>query len=335
MLRPLVSVACLAAATATAAEPARLSGKTIKETLAGAMIEIDTPAGTKIPVRFSRRGIVSGEARELAAFLGTARDRGRWWVADDRLCVKWFRWFEAEVRCIDLQQDGARLFWRGPEGRSGTATIAERSTSPAPQSPPYALGAQKIVAQKPAETEVAKSEFAKTNTAEAEPATALSRASVTLPVLQLITPAEAAAAPSAAPIGDSRPEPVAEQTVAITPPAPMETVPLPQRAPPFAQRRAQPLPVRPATARPKAGERITDSFRVAGVEADDILNVRSGPSEDYPSVGGIPSASRSVEIVGPCREAWCPIRHGRVSGWVNRYFLAAESADARAPGPDQ
>jgi uncharacterized protein YraI len=312
MLRPLVSVACLAAATATAAEPTRLTGKSIKETLAGAVIEIDTPAGTTIPVRFSRRGLVSGEARGLAAVLGAARDRGRWWVADDQLCVKWFRWFEADVRCIDLQQEGARLFWRGPEGRSGTATIAQRPPPPAPQ---YALGAA-------AEAGIAKAEIART----------VSRASITLPVLQLITPAEAAPASSTAPTANAPAEPVAEATVAVTQPPRTETVPLPQKAPPFAERRAQPPPVRPA--HPKASEWRTGSFRVAGVDADDILNVRSGPSEEYPSVGGIPPASRSVEIVGPCRDAWCPIRHGRVNGWVNRYYLAADRSDARAPAMD-
>jgi hypothetical protein len=315
MLRPLVSVACLAAATAAAAEPARLSGQTIKETLAGAVIEIDTPAGTTIPVRFSRRGLVSGEARGLAAVLGAARDRGRWWVAGDRLCVKWFRWFESEVRCIDLHQDGARLFWRGPEGRSGTATIAQRPTPPTPQ---FALGAA-------AEAGIAKAEIANT----------VSRAPVTLPVLRLITPAEAAPASSTAPAANAPAEPIAEATVAITQPPRPETVPLPQKAPPFAERRAGPQPVRPAAARPKASEAIAASFRVAGVEADDILNVRSGPSGDYPSVGGIPPASRAVEIVGPCRDAWCPIRHGRVSGWVNRYYLAAERSDARAPDVDR
>jgi hypothetical protein len=33
-----------------------------------------------------------------------------------------------------------------------------------------------------------------------------------------------------------------------------------------------------------------------------------------------------VQIVGPCRDLWCPIRHGRLKGWVNRYYLAADVA---------
>jgi hypothetical protein len=33
---------------------------------------------------------------------------------------------------------------------------------------------------------------------------------------------------------------------------------------------------------------------------------------------------RGVQIVGACREEWCPVRHGRLKGWVNRYYLAED-----------
>ena len=66
------------------------------------------------------------------------------------------------------------------------------------------------------------------------------------------------------------------------------------------------------------------SFRVAGVDDGDTLNVRSGPSEYHPSVGRIPPGGRGVQIVGACREVWCPVRHGRLKGWVNRYYLAED-----------
>jgi uncharacterized protein YraI len=71
---------------------------------------------------------------------------------------------------------------------------------------------------------------------------------------------------------------------------------------------------------------VLASFRVAGVAQNDMLNVRSGPSEDYAPVGGLPPEVRGVKIVGPCQQDWCPIRHGRVTGWVNRYFLAEETS---------
>ena len=56
------------------------------------------------------------------------------------------------------------------------------------------------------------------------------------------------------------------------------------------------------------------SFRVAGVGDGDTLNVRSGPSEFHPSVGRIAPGGRGVQIVGACREEWCPVRHGRLKG---------------------
>jgi uncharacterized protein YraI len=71
------------------------------------------------------------------------------------------------------------------------------------------------------------------------------------------------------------------------------------------------------------------SFRVAGVVAGDTLNVRKGPSEYHPLVGRIPASGRGVQIVGACRDLWCPIRHGRLNGWVNRYYLAEDVSLSR------
>ena len=68
------------------------------------------------------------------------------------------------------------------------------------------------------------------------------------------------------------------------------------------------------------------SFRVSGVVAGDTLNVRNGPSEYHPTVGRIPASGRGVQIVGACRDLWCPIRHGRLKGWANRYYLAEDVA---------
>ena len=66
------------------------------------------------------------------------------------------------------------------------------------------------------------------------------------------------------------------------------------------------------------------SFRVSGVIDGDTLNVRSGPSEYHPAVGRIPASGRGVHIVGTCRDTWCPIKHGQLKGWVNRYYLAED-----------
>lgn len=358
MLRPLVAIGCIVASAAAVAEPARLSGEAIKKTLVGGVLEFDTPVGTKIPVRITGDGLVSGQAGALAAYLGAARDRGRWWIADDRLCVKWFRWFDAEARCLDIRQDGERLFWREQGGKTGTATITER--------PQLVVKAPRpVLAERPA---------------KAPAATTREAASDEKPVryagmaLLGVTPAHAAARPESEPASDPRDRdgltsaqdaPRAVEPSQVTPPprpreAASEDAPAAKKEAPAAK--ATPsgqavvsveVPIRkPAhsvalQSGPTPAHRPADAFedeplddgvmtfRVARVEDDDVLNVRSGPSEYYERVGNIPPQGRGVRIVGECRAYWCPISHGDVSGWVNRYYLAAEDAradESRWPG---
>ena len=127
MLRRVFGLCCLWTATTAAAEPARLSSEALSATVPGATIALDTPIGTKIPMRFGTDGLVSGEAGVLGSFLGAAKDRGRWWVANDRLCIKWFRWFESEPRCMEISAEGPRITWRQEDGDTGTATLSERA----------------------------------------------------------------------------------------------------------------------------------------------------------------------------------------------------------------
>ena len=138
MLRPLLILSLVSSASAALAAPVKLTGDELKAKLNGALVEMDTPLGTKIPVRFGTDGLVSGEAGELAALLGSEKDRGRWWVDGDRICSKWFRWFDAEPQCISVQQDGSRLFWKEDGGKTGTATLVEAAPDkkPAPEPPP-------------------------------------------------------------------------------------------------------------------------------------------------------------------------------------------------------
>ncbi len=39
--------------------------------------------------------------------------------------MKWFRWFDAKVRCMVLHRDGNKVQWAEGSGESGTATITE------------------------------------------------------------------------------------------------------------------------------------------------------------------------------------------------------------------
>jgi len=124
MLKPLIAAACLCAPAVAEAESVRLSGRAISELVAGATVEIDTPIGTKLPVRYTVDGKMSGQARDLASYLGAASDTGTWWVASDQLCHKWNRWFASEPQCLRLGKEGRTIHWRSQDGNSGTAVIA-------------------------------------------------------------------------------------------------------------------------------------------------------------------------------------------------------------------
>ena len=75
------------------------------------------------------------------------------------------------------------------------------------------------------------------------------------------------------------------------------------------------------------------SFWVNGVEEDDVLNVRQGPSADTAIVGVIAPLSRGVRISGACVEMWCPVQFNKVGGWVNRSYLVYDVPDAAAANP--
>jgi uncharacterized protein YraI len=57
-----------------------------------------------------------------------------------------------------------------------------------------------------------------------------------------------------------------------------------------------------------------------------MLNVRKGPSEYHEAIGIISPRGRGVMITGNCVGEWCPIRHGFITGWVNRYYLVEEKS---------
>jgi hypothetical protein len=326
MYRLLTTVSCIVAAASAAAHPVELSNEALKSTFAGSLLEFDTPAGTTISVRVGRDGLLSGEGGVLGPVLGAARDRGRWWTADNRLCVKWFRWFEAETRCVKVHQDGERLYWNGANGRSGTATIIERGTpiearasTPSPAAPSK---------PEPATEVAAATEPAAENSSAVGEAKSIRFATASFGAMTFVPP-----------VGEPGPAVDAhKQTAEPAAPAPdaaeeKQAAPKPMPAPrqaALAENRSDASFEAPATH--ASSTVILASFRVAGVDADDMLNVRSGPSESYAPVGGLPPQGRGVRIVGPCQQEWCPIRHGHMTGWVNRYFLAEETTGPPAAG---
>lgn len=138
MLRPFVVIVTLSGATGALAEPVVLTGDELKQAVSGSTVEIDTPLGTTVPMRFGANGLVAAEAGVLAPVLGSTKDRGRWWVDGEKLCTKWFRWFDAGVRCLTIKLDGTRVYWRKiDDGETGTGTlIAEAKPQPKPKQEP-------------------------------------------------------------------------------------------------------------------------------------------------------------------------------------------------------
>jgi hypothetical protein len=128
MLKLFITVGCLGAAAAANAQSVGLSGPQIRDLVAGASVEIDTPLGTALPIQYTADGRLSGQARDLASYLGARADTGRWWISSDQLCHKWNRWFGSEPQCMRLRREGRTIHWRNHDGTSGTAVI----TVPAP-----------------------------------------------------------------------------------------------------------------------------------------------------------------------------------------------------------
>ncbi len=334
-------------------------------------------------MRFGADGIVSGRAGILAGYLGAAKDRGRWSVERDRLCIKWFRWFDAEPRCMTISIDGTRIFWKQDDGDRGTGRVTAHSklevarrlglAEPVPKKVALskkAAAPKKVAAQKTT-VAAAKPAIAGQETGSLAPKTAVPAASAkpnpvpgadAPPQAATATPLETDAAPRRVPTtaatatggpsflpsrfaAKSGSDETRVQTASLADAVPR---PVPAKRP-SARSRADsarlggPAPAadqagQSAKAKSKADKRAAkrkakrkakrskarQTFRVVRVDADDLLNVRSGPAEFYEPVGIIPSQGRGVKLTGACVGAWCPIRHHGVRGWVHRHYLAKE-----------
>jgi hypothetical protein len=91
-------------------------------------------------------------------------------------------------------------------------------------------------------------------------------------------------------------------------------------------------PIPTPTPAPPTDERYT----VVNVEADDVLNVRSGPGVGNPIVGTIPPYGMEVHVTGAGQQVsgslWVPIGYQGTTGWVNSHYLARQvgSVDEKA-----
>jgi hypothetical protein len=331
---------CLGPVSAEA-EPTKLGGEHIKEAFTGSRVELDTPLGTTIPIKFTGDGLMRGNAGSLASVLGAENDRGRWWVKGDRLCYKWFRWFDAEEQCLTIHLKDERVFWRRDDGKKGTATIVERTPSVvAVENQSAAMATQRVTrqAQAGATTPVPAKPKAQVPVLKSPPRLAVRPKSaaerlgipdeipadrslffVGLGMAQALKSQYAVASAEAAPLPTPNAKPATRKVAAV--PAPVRkaaAVPVPR---PAAVASAYPYP-EPEAAAPIETAAAPSSFSVFGVEDDDVLNMRSGPSDEYAIIGFIPPNATAVRMAGRCIALWCEIQFRGTRGWVNRYYLA-------------
>jgi hypothetical protein len=117
---------CLAAvmfsAGVAAASDQQLEGEALRKAVAGKTVSLETPLGT-LPINYRIDGTMHASTVELAAFTGSARDRGFWWVRADKLCQRWSTWLGGKSFCFTLRQQGRSVQWTRSDGLTGTATI--------------------------------------------------------------------------------------------------------------------------------------------------------------------------------------------------------------------
>lgn len=301
MLRLVAVTGTVLAAAPAMADWTPVSGRVLKDLVAGSTVVIDAPMGFKLPIRHGEDGSLSGEAGGLSFYLGSSTDTGRWWVAGDRLCYKWERWFKSEPRCMAIRRDGLRIAWEKDDGETGTGTVTASRPAPA--------------------------EIAAAAPRSAHPA-APSPLAATPPAAAPRAPAAAVAGPSA--VRPSAPGAAAtllpKAAVPKRPPA-LAAVPAPAAAPtPRIAAQAPPPPYR-------VGAPPQPSYRVVMVADDDVLNVRQGPSAEHAAIAALGPDASGVRILGPCRSDWCFVRHNDIVGWVNSTYLAAVAESRRQSSP--
>ncbi|MGB3553158.1 MAG: SH3 domain-containing protein [Jannaschia sp.] len=76
-------------------------------------------------------------------------------------------------------------------------------------------------------------------------------------------------------------------------------------------------------------------FDVRDVTADDVLNIRAGPSVRFPVIGTLRPDRADVEVIAPNdRETWGRINTGEGVGWVSLRYLARQPGQWQGAFPE-
>lgn len=287
MLRSVVVCVLLSVVIPAMAEPNQVSGRNIKELVSDAHVEIDVPLGNKIQVIFSADGKMRGSARHLAGYLGAPNDQGRWWVAGDQLCSQWQLWLHGEKQCLRLSSDGTRIHWVNDDGRVGTANIISKAKPQITNAAVPALTRRVATIHVPGTLAAAEPEQP-----VAVPLASAASAQVSMSRERSAGLEAPFAAMAKEDTDSANGEPLAAETTRSD-----------RRRGAMASMLAGPL------------------FRVARVDASDVLFVREGPSADHMALGVLMPDAHDIRMTGDCRARWCPVAHHEISGWVNRAYL--------------
>ena len=118
-----LAFSCWTATVATASGAEILTGEALRSAVVDKTVFVDTPIGA-VPISFKGDGSMSGRSRALAAYAMATTDRGRWWIAGNRLCKRWDTWFEKSTHCYAMRREGQTLHWSRSDGHVGTARLS-------------------------------------------------------------------------------------------------------------------------------------------------------------------------------------------------------------------
>ncbi len=354
LIAALVALTSLGGYGAAASGRAQLlSGDALKSLIPGAILQHDTPIGTVVPVSYGKDGTLAGRAGAVAFFLGSATDRGRWWVAGSKLCHKWTVWFEAKRHCIVLRRSGRKIVWDDGKGETGTATLiayrpAKRTRVASSKSARIAAARvvrKPAVKRRPIRTVRASTRPIAPKRGTAKPRATMPKARKVIVRTPRVPPVRAVVkttrrqllGPTYRVVG-MRGDDVLNVRSAPTAEAPVVTT-LPQGA-----GRIQIVgacsgywcPIKYArhtgwvnraflgSNRLARDASRSPTYRVVRVRGDDVLNIRRAPLATAPVVAFIPAAAGDVRVTHGCIEDWCRIVYlGRV-GWVARAYLTPD-----------
>lgn len=64
---------------------------------------------------------------------------------------------------------------------------------------------------------------------------------------------------------------------------------------------------------------------IVGVEAGDVLNIRSGPGTEFEIIGTIPHDAEGIEVIEPSEDfSWARIVTGEGMGWVSLSYIVPQ-----------